>query len=51
MARDIKVSKVSEIAHVGRQCFFKDPAGNSIELNEPLTSRRSPVAAAAASAN
>lgn len=48
MERGIKVSKVSEIAGVGRQCFFKDPCGNSIELNEPITSRRSrPVMAAA----
>lgn len=50
MAQGIKVSKVSEIAQVGRQCFFKDPSGNGIELNEPLTSRRTtrePAAAAA----
>ena len=51
MANGVKVSKVSDIAHVGRQCFFKDPAGNSIELNEPITSRRAPLPAAAASSN
>lgn len=40
LERGIKVSRVSEINGVGRQCFFKDPSGNSIELNEPVTSRR-----------
>lgn len=43
MAQGIKVSKVSEINGVGRQCFFRDPCGNSIELNEPVTSRRARV--------
>ena len=37
--KGIKVSQVSEIMGVGRQCFFRDPCGNSIELNEPLASR------------
>ncbi len=36
----VRVSKVSEIMDVGRQCFFRDPCGNGIELNEPLASRR-----------
>lgn len=49
MDQGIKVSKVSEIPNVGRQCFFKDPAGNSLELNEPVTSRRAPLPVAAAS--
>ncbi len=48
MAKGIKVSKPAEINGVARQCFFKDPCGNGIELNEPVTSRRTrPVVAAA----
>jgi len=50
MAQGVKVSKVSEIAHVGRQCFFKDPSGNGIELNEPMLSRRT-LQATGATAN
>lgn len=49
--RGVKVSKVSEIDGVGRQCFFKDPCGNGIELNEPLASRRSLQDAAVSAAS
>lgn len=47
--RGVKVSQPSEIDGVGRQCFFRDPAGNSIELNEPIASRRTPADAALSS--
>lgn len=33
----VKVSEPSTIPGAGRQCFFRDPAGNMIELNEPRT--------------
>jgi len=33
--KGVKVSATSVIPGTGRQCFFKDPAGNMIELNEP----------------
>ena len=36
MDKGVKVSKISEIPGTGRQCFFKDPSGNSIELNQPM---------------
>ena len=37
--RDIKVSEPFAIPERGgRQCFFKDPAGNLLELNEPAVS-------------
>ncbi|MDH4145666.1 MAG: VOC family protein [Acidimicrobiia bacterium] len=35
-AKGVKVSEPSEIVGVGRQAFFKDPAGNLLELNEPI---------------
>ncbi|MPY95256.1 MAG: lactoylglutathione lyase [Acidimicrobiia bacterium] len=34
-AKGIKVSDTSVVPGAGRQCFFKDPAGNLVELNQP----------------
>lgn len=34
-AKGIKVSETSVVPGAGRQCFFRDPAGNMIELNQP----------------
>lgn len=36
VAQGIRVSEPAEIPGAGRQCFFRDPAGNMIELNQPL---------------
>lgn len=36
LAHDVKVSAPSEIAGVCWQCFFRDPTGNLIELNQPV---------------
>ena len=33
--RGVKVSEPFQIPGGGRQCFFHDPAGNMIELNQP----------------
>ena len=33
--KGVKVSKPIDIPGGGRQCFFRDPAGNMIELNQP----------------
>lgn len=33
--RGVKVSEPAVVPGAGRQCFFKDPAGNMIELNQP----------------
>ena len=39
VGQDIKVSEPFAIPERGgRQCFFKDPAGNLLELNEPAVS-------------
>jgi glyoxylase I family protein len=32
----VKVSDPSELGGVCLQCFFKDPSGNLLELNQPL---------------
>jgi catechol 2,3-dioxygenase-like lactoylglutathione lyase family enzyme len=37
VGKGVKVSDAVAIPGAGRQCFFKDPAGNVIELNEPVT--------------
>lgn len=34
--RGVEVSEPSPIGDVCRQCFFTDPTGNLIELNQPL---------------
>lgn len=34
--RGVKVSEPNPIGNVCRQCFFTDPTGNLIELNQPL---------------
>lgn len=34
--RGVDVSEPSAIGDVCRQCFFTDPSGNLIELNQPL---------------
>ena len=36
--RGVRVSQPSEIPGVCRQAFFADPTGNSIELNQPISS-------------
>lgn len=36
VAHDIEVSEPSELPGTCVQCFFKDPTGNLIELNQPL---------------
>ena len=33
--KGIEVSEPSELGAVGIQCFFKDPSGNLLELNQP----------------
>ena len=33
--KGIEVSDPSELGAVGIQCFFKDPSGNLLELNQP----------------
>lgn len=35
IGRGVKVTPVSEIPGVGRQCFLRDPSGNLVELNQP----------------
>ena len=35
--RGVKVSKTFELPNGARQCFFKDPSGNMIELNQPAS--------------
>lgn len=35
-ANDVQVSEPSELNGICVQCFFKDPTGNLIELNQPL---------------
>lgn len=35
-AHDVQVSSPNEIDGICRQCFFSDPTGNLIELNQPL---------------
>jgi catechol 2,3-dioxygenase-like lactoylglutathione lyase family enzyme len=34
-AKGVKVSKPMAIPGAGTQCFFRDPSGNLIELNQP----------------
>jgi glyoxylase I family protein len=34
--RGVTVSEPKRLADICRQCFFKDPTGNLIELNQPL---------------
>jgi glyoxylase I family protein len=34
-ARGVKVSKPMDVPGAGRQAFFRDPAGNLLELNQP----------------
>jgi glyoxylase I family protein len=36
--KGVKVSKPMTIPGAGRQCFFRDPSGNLIELNQPRKS-------------
>jgi|TARA_Y100000310_G_scaffold345281_1_gene463382 glyoxylase I family protein len=36
MENGIKVSDPNELDGVCRQCFFKDPSGNLLELNQPM---------------
>ena len=36
IAHDVQVSEASDVAAICRQCFFSDPTGNLIELNQPL---------------
>ena len=33
--RDVRVSPITVLDRVGRQAFFRDPAGNLIEFNQP----------------
>ena len=33
--RDVQVTAAKEVLGVCRQCFFRDPSGNLLELNEP----------------
>ena len=35
ISKGIKVSDPMELGGVGIQCFFKDPSGNLLELNQP----------------
>lgn len=35
LERDVKVSDIFDLPGAGRQCFFRDPSGNLIELNQP----------------
>ncbi len=39
IAQAVKVSEPQEIKGVCLQCFFSDPSGNLLELNQPLPSR------------
>jgi glyoxylase I family protein len=36
IAHDVQVGEPSDVAAICRQCFFSDPTGNLIELNQPL---------------
>ena len=36
IAHDLTVSEPSQMADVCLQCFFRDPSGNLLELNQPL---------------
>jgi len=36
LTHHVKVSEPDEQPGICRQCFFRDPTGNLIELNEPL---------------
>ena len=36
VARDVEVSEVTEQPGICLQCFFRDPTGNLIELNQPV---------------
>ncbi len=35
LGQGVKVSEILDIEDICRQCFFHDPAGNMIELNQP----------------
>ncbi len=35
-AHDVRVSEPTEQPGICIQCFFKDPTGNLIELNQPV---------------
>ena len=37
LGKGVKVSSPSEMQGICSQCFFKDPSGNLLELNQPLT--------------
>ena len=37
MAAGVKVSDPREMTGVCRQCFFNDPSGNLLELNQPIS--------------
>jgi glyoxylase I family protein len=37
MASGVNVSDPREISGICRQCFFHDPSGNMLELNQPLS--------------
>jgi glyoxylase I family protein len=36
-SKNVEVSNASEMSGICLQCFFKDPSGNLLELNQPLT--------------
>lgn len=35
MDKGVQISEPSELGGVCKQCFFKDPSGNLLELNQP----------------
>lgn len=36
IGHDVQVSEPSELTGICLQCFFRDPTGNLIELNQPI---------------
>lgn len=45
IAQGVQVSEPSALADVCWQCFFKDPSGNLLELNQPLDAQDAGVGA------
>ena len=45
MAQGVQVSEPAALADVCWQCFFKDPSGNLLELNQPLDAQDAGVGA------
>ena len=45
MAKGVQVSEPAALADVCWQCFFKDPSGNLLELNQPLDAQDAGVGA------